>query len=179
MIVTPNLSERPVPEGSEARRWLEREVKPILRVVRDLWNKTEWTDYTPTWVDPIDANATLGDGTISGKSRVIGSSVDLAFLVAWGSSTAFGTSGLMIASLPDGYQVDLDQMVHADTFFGATYLSGGSVIYGTTGKVLSFFALADFYAGQPALPWFATTGIAPSSGDAVLFCANGLPVKKL
>lgn len=57
-----------------------------------------WTDYTPTWT-ATTTNPSLGNGTISGRSKQIGKTVHATGRILLGSTTTVGTGDWRI-SLP-------------------------------------------------------------------------------
>ena len=65
---------------------------------------TEWKDYTPEWTAST-SSPNLNDGTIAGKWRRIGDSMQVQIQLTMGGSTTFGT-GQWWFGLPDGHQID-------------------------------------------------------------------------
>lgn len=51
-----------------------------------------WTTYTPAWTASAGTPA-IGNGTLTGKYRLIGKTLDFRFLLTAGSTTTFGTAG--------------------------------------------------------------------------------------
>jgi hypothetical protein len=69
---------------------------------------TDWQDYTPQWL-AATTNPTLGNGTISGKWKRDGESLEVAITLLWGSTTSNG-SGIWSFSLPNGYSIDSNKL---------------------------------------------------------------------
>jgi len=51
-----------------------------------------WTTYTPTWTASAGAVA-IGNGTLTGRYRLIGKTVDFEISLVAGSTTTYGTAG--------------------------------------------------------------------------------------
>lgn len=68
--------------------------------IRDQFNALgdPWTSYTPAWTGS-GSNPAIGNGTLAGKYRQIGKSIDYEINILMGSTTTFG-SGTYSFSLP-------------------------------------------------------------------------------
>jgi len=51
-----------------------------------------WTAYTPTWASSAGSVA-IGNGTLSGRYRKVGKTVDFVVALTAGSTTTYGTAG--------------------------------------------------------------------------------------
>lgn len=82
---------------------------------------TKWKNYTPTWVgattDPV-----IGNGTIGGRWRRVGDSMEVQINITMGSTTTYG-SGQWYFGLPAGYTVDTGKLPEG---FGSTHTSLGT-----------------------------------------------------
>lgn len=114
-----------------------------------------WETYTPTWAGSGGTPA-IGNGTLTGRFRKMGKTLDVKILLVWGSTTTGNTSTSWTFSLPSGvtlqaatahqdfcpaYMVDNDTGVrhhyHARTTGGSAVLAvnaadGGSSNVGST-----------------------------------------------
>lgn len=85
------------------RTWVAGE-KPAASIwnaeIRDAFTgiQAAWTAYTPTWT-ATSTNPVLSDGTITGKYRQIGKTIEFYAQITMGGSTTFG-SGAWIVGLP-------------------------------------------------------------------------------
>ena len=62
------------------------------------WDNSAWTTYTPTWTASI-TNPVLGNGTVFGRYKQRGKTIDVRILLILGSTTTIG-SGVYFLSLP-------------------------------------------------------------------------------
>lgn len=84
-----------------------------------------WTSYTPTWTSAGTAPA-IGNGTLTGRYRLVGKTVDVVMSLVAGSTTTFGTSEWYL-SLPSGLDAAVQNLVVGPAFFndaGTAYYSG-------------------------------------------------------
>jgi hypothetical protein len=65
---------------------------------------TAWNSYAPIF-NTANNNGSIGNGTISGKWRRVGDSMQVLIYMAWGSTTAGGTGDLRFP-YPDGFNID-------------------------------------------------------------------------
>lgn len=72
-----------------------------------------WTAYTPVW-SAITTNPTLGNGTISGRSRTVGKSMSVWLRLTWGSTTSAASTGSWRFSLPAAVLADQLLSVYLD-----------------------------------------------------------------
>jgi hypothetical protein len=70
---------------------------------------TDWVDYTPSWTsDGTQPN--IGNGSVTGKWRRVGDSIECQVRVLAGSTTTYGT-GTYLLSLPQGLSFDTSKFV--------------------------------------------------------------------
>lgn len=74
---------------------------------------TDWQSYTPTWTAST-TNPSLGNGSIQGKYRRVGSNIEVSIMVVFGSTTTFG-SGIFYFSLPSGVAIDTSRLSQTGT----------------------------------------------------------------
>lgn len=72
-----------------------------------------WTAYTPSWT-AATTNPTLGNGTIAGRSRTIGKTMELWIRLVWGSTTSSTGSGGWRFTIPAAVQPDQLMSVYVD-----------------------------------------------------------------
>lgn len=56
-----------------------------------------WTDYNPTW--NATTTPSIGNGSLAGRYRKVGQTVDFTFQLTWGSTTS-GATGTWLFNLP-------------------------------------------------------------------------------
>lgn len=89
-----------------------------------VWNATQgawdvvsdpgaWTAYTPTWT-AATTNPTLGNGTVVGRSRTIGKTMELWIKLTWGSTTSAASTGGWRFTIPAAVQPDQLMGVYVD-----------------------------------------------------------------
>ena len=66
--------------------------------IEDMTTYAAWTSFTPTWTTSGTAPA-IGNGTLSGKYRLIGKTLEIEFTMLAGTTTTFGT-GTWAFALP-------------------------------------------------------------------------------
>jgi hypothetical protein len=91
---------------------------------------TDWQSYTPTWT-AFTTNPTLGNGTISGRYRRVGDSIQGQVTLSSGSTTSYG-SGAWYFSLPSGLSIDNTKNLQtsASVTNKAGMYNGGSIFDG-------------------------------------------------
>jgi hypothetical protein len=102
---------------------------------------TDWISYTPIWTSSTPP--AIGNGTIVGKYRRVGDSIDVQIDIISGTTTTYGT-GTWTWSLPPGLTVDTNKVSAAvekvgdakseataglTSLHGSVHLSGTSAIY--------------------------------------------------
>lgn len=106
-----------------------------------------WTAYTPVWGSTGAAPA-IGNGSITGKYRKFGKTLDLRILLTMGTTTTYGAAAWKL-SLPAGLTAAAKQFlrVHyelASMYQGLAYIiNGGGDVFpivdnGTAGGALPF-----------------------------------------
>lgn len=89
-----------------------------------VWNNTQsawdvvtdpgaWTAYTPSWT-AATTNPTLGNGTVVGRSRTIGKTMELFIKLTWGSTTSAASTGSWRFTIPAAVQADQLMSVYVD-----------------------------------------------------------------
>ena len=71
----------------------------------DTNNISAWQSYMPTWYNST-TNPSVGNGSISGKWRRVGSDMEGEVIIRVGSTTTFGTGTIMSVDIPSGYSAD-------------------------------------------------------------------------
>ncbi len=111
----PYLEETDPPDVATASEDLATAVEDVIGVA--------WVSYTPSWT-ASGTNPTLGNGTLIGKYRKIGKTVDFRIYILGGSTTD-GGSGDYTLSLPAEAVADgSDQIVPAWAQNGAGNWTG-------------------------------------------------------
>jgi hypothetical protein len=70
---------------------------------------TDWVDYTPSWTSS-GTQPNIGNGSVTGKWRRVGDSIECQVRVLAGSTTTYGT-GTYLLSLPQGLSFDTSKFV--------------------------------------------------------------------
>lgn len=83
---------------------------------------TDWQSYTPTWASVDNVAPSLGNGTITGKWRRVGDTLNLSINLTMGSTTTYGTGTGWTFSLPAGLSIDTSKTGRAEP---ASYASLG------------------------------------------------------
>lgn len=100
-----------------------------------------WTSYTPSWFASGTAPA-LNNGTITGKYRTVGKTVDFRILLIMGSTTTYGT-GVYNFTLPSAPNLSTWEAVGSGVFTDTSagdhyglvaYYSGGSNVSASNGS---------------------------------------------
>lgn len=174
MIIQQTVGDRN-PTKESVYDWLMRQVQPLLRELRNFANRTEWLAFDVDLVDPINMDATIGDGTITARGRVIGTSMDVEFQIIWGTTSTYGTSGFLQVPLLDGYKVDTSGLVSTQTLVGETFWTGFVVE-----SLLGVAITTESFTAQllPDTVLITAPGSAPSMGDVVHVRVMAIPVKK-
>ncbi|MFE1272060.1 hypothetical protein [Streptomyces sp. NPDC058758] len=141
------------------RTWVVGEVVTAAMMnaeVRDQWNDmiAGGTAYTPSWTSTGTAPA-LGNGTLTGRSKLVGKLCDATIKLTVGSTTTFGTGNWMF-SLPytaSGNGEWIGRAFAGDASVGAAGYSQGTAYVATSGTTVA--------------PYFGNTGGAASATATV------------
>lgn len=87
---------------------------------------TAWTAYTPTWASSGVTQPVLGNGTIAGRYRTFGKTMDLRILVTMGTTTTYGVVAWTL-SLPSGVTASAVFALNANFISTGHYHGIGSV----------------------------------------------------
>lgn len=168
------LTDRPLTTQNELFVYLNRQVIPIVRALREAWNKAAWTSFDPVFEDPQAGLASLGNGTMSAQYRLVGDSVTVHFQIIWGASTTTGAATVLTVPLPDGLLPDTEAMLVVDGgILGQIYLAHGSEAVAFTGASREMFVASTI---PTKVLW--VIDLAPAPGDIVTLRIFDLPVKK-
>ena len=140
---------------------------------------TDWVSYTPTWT-ASSSNPAIGNGTISGRYRRIGDSIELQYNIKTGTTTTYG-SGVYYISIPSGITIDTAKLAESggNSFpLGYAQTERAGNVYDAAVTVYTSTAL---YAGKPAdgtsstawsntspATWTASTANQLMGGSAIL-----------
>ena len=105
-----------------------------------------WTAYTPTWTVSA-GSVSIGNGTIAGRYRLIGKTVDFSFNWTAGSTTTYGTGGAFwtFGLPPVGNAVT--KYAFACRFFNTAVLEYGAIA-AVTGAGIATFDLYKPVSGR-------------------------------
>lgn len=172
-VILLNLSDRPAKKDN-LLDYVNRAIFPVLRAVREAWNRAAWTEFTPIFEDPVGGLANLGDGTMTARYRQVGDSVSVHFQVIWGASTTTGAAVVLTVPLPDKVIPDTEAMLSTDGgILGTIHLVHGSEAVAFTGASREMFVSDN----EPTkVLW--SIDLAPAPGDIVTLRVFDLPVKK-
>lgn len=85
-----------------------------------------WTSYTPALTSTA-GSPTVGNGTLVGRYRQLGKTVDVRIVLTWGSTTTYGVGGNPSISLPVT-PLDFPQAAYAVLQdFGTNTFTGGAI----------------------------------------------------
>lgn len=145
---------------------------------------TDWSSFTPTWSSD-GTLPVLGNGTISGRYRRNGDSLDVEYYLTPGNTTTFGT-GNYTMSLPTGFvidtsktapnAVDINHQMSGTGWWGTTdtavaNYTGSRIQYHST-TTLSFIWQSSA-SGANSL-WTPTAPYTFGTGD--FFCAKAVDI---
>lgn len=92
-----------------------------------------WSTYVPVWT-AATTNPSLGDGTIQGRYRVLGKSMDIWIKLLWGSTTSSASTGGWRFTVPFAIRADqLLQIMAEDASASQRWTGSARIIGGTTG----------------------------------------------
>jgi hypothetical protein len=140
---------------------------------------SEWTAYLPTF-NTTNNDASLGNGSLSGRWRRNGDSADISVRLAWGSTTASGTGDFRF-SLPIGLRVDPSRTPEGafpTRLYSSVYLSDASTA--TNRRAGTIEAVSEFlFAVIPngAANANATTPFTWTTSDNIQFSVL-VPIKE-
>lgn len=160
----------PYPSGSQPVN-IPGDMGALASATDDLFDPVlgEWVSYAPTWTGS-GGNPAIGNGTIVGKYRQVGKSVDFSIMVTMGSTTTYG-SGQWSLTLPFAPVLNGGNWF----FIGAartsvTYFLGGEIV--TPGsatmtlRCLPTTAGNNYVSASPTVPvTWATGNILAISGS--------------
>lgn len=141
------------------RTWVVGEVVSAAEMnteIRDQWNDVlgQWTSFTPAWTATTTAPA-LGNGTITGRYKLIGKTATVQWEQVMGSTTTFGagTFGWTLpftAASPGGASANFGY-VGAARGHGPSWYHGAVVIpKGTnTARIYSHAASTEWSPSAP------------------------------
>jgi hypothetical protein len=117
----------------------------------------DWTSYTPTWSGGSPA---IGNGTLAGKYRRVGDSVEVEITLNSGTSTTWGDSTNWQFSIPTGLTINTSKLDSTNGKFG----SAGAIVTGSgnTYHGLCYYAssntisIATSEAGTAQAGWDST-----------------------
>ncbi len=123
----------------------------------------EWQSYTPAWT-AATTNPVIGNGTLSGKYRRVGESMEINIYLQAGSTTTFGT-GVYAWSLPSGFTINTTALNTATgdnlgnaMAYGSTAVIPGIVIPKTSTTVRAFGSASSTADWSPTVPFTFANG---------------------
>lgn len=128
-----------------------------------------WTAYTPTW-NGSGSDPVIGDGTITGRYKRIGTSVFFTAQITLGASTTVGTGfysvGIPIASSAS----TIDTMIPSQFFDvsavgAAQYSQGLGALAAGASNVIRIRLMGENNANATIANWSATSPVVPAAGD--------------
>jgi hypothetical protein len=139
---------------------------------------TDWQSYTPTW-SSSGTQPVVGNGSVSGKWRRVGDTMEISAGISAGSTTTFGTGNYLI-SIPSGYSIDTSKLTNgastaeplgtASILDGGTLQYAGNVQYSTTTTVsVNAFNSASTYASLAGVNASAPISFGDTDGFTVIF----------
>lgn len=144
------------------RTWTDGEVVTAAQLNAELRDaltalQAAWDTYTPTWT-AATTNPTLGNGSIAGRYRQVGKTVDVLILLTWGSTTTGGAGNWSI-SLPVAPKTGIGSTLHVAANRGS---ASNNAFVGFTSVLSATSTGTLWYANtSTAGDWNAATGAAP------------------
>lgn len=132
---------------------------------------TDWQSYTPSW---LGGSPSIGNGTLTGKWRRVGDSVELSIAMVSGTTTTYG-GGNWAFSLPTGVAIDTSKVSLAQEFRGAygtaRYQSASGAVPGYIGVVayadtVNLHAMATNADGNSGATFGNVAPFSPASSTA-------------
>jgi hypothetical protein len=128
----------PYPTGGDPAN-VDGDIQALAAAIdADVTGLGTWTTYTPTWT-AVTTNPVIGNGTLTGRYKVNGKTVQVQISMLAGTTTTFG-SGAWIFALPTGTAVHqvaftalVDDSSAATRWGGAGWVqTGGNSVIRTT-----------------------------------------------
>ena len=160
------------------RTWVGGEVMTAANLnleVRDAISGTQgaWTTYAPTWTS--STNPSIGNGTLSGRYRRIGKTVDIVVTMAAGSTTTFG-AGAYSFSLPAGLTLVSPARYGSGEVRPSSSSVYAAIPYTASGAIMVRVALN---ATSPVVTNLSATGVGGTALDTSMYLRFGITVEVL
>lgn len=146
-------STRPTP--AEGMVIYETDTDKVLAYSGSAWVAVaylgQWDTYTPTWTGD-GGNPVLGNGSITGRYKLLGKTLELVVVVQPGSTTTFGTSTYRF-SIPSGLTFKVSGSCSG--FFWDNSASAGFGLTGqfnATGSTIACYVNSTNSVVAPAVP---------------------------
>lgn len=126
MGATANLG-LPYPENTDPLGDMALAIKALANAV-DVLNGGAWTAYTPDWINSGAVQPAIGNGSIVGRYRKVGRTVQFRVVITCGTTTTYGTAGGQFSiGLPAQAHGTGRQICHGDAGIGSTYGMRGRI----------------------------------------------------
>lgn len=119
--------------GDHTRIWehLQNLATSIETALDTLLPPGAWSTYTPSW-GALTTNPVLGNGTIAGRYRQRGKTVEMQIKLTFGSTTTVG-SGTYTFGLPVPFAASSSLLLPARYFDSSTSVRSMGMSYGSSG----------------------------------------------
>jgi len=160
----------PYPESTDAPEvWTDVQnlAEAVDTALGDVDARAAWSSYTPAWTSTGTAPA-LGNGTLTGAYKQVGSTVHVRIVLTLGSTSTVGTGSYRL-SLPVGGKVmSLLSALFKDLSAGSTRYSGTAELAstGATGDNMRINVDTNQGAVGAAIP------VVPANGDTLILCGT-------
>lgn len=137
----------------------------------------DWVSYTPNWTANT-TNPVLGNGSISGKWRRVGDSIEISIGIQSGSTTTFG-SGAWRFSYPSGFTLNSSKIESATgiPISGVAQGNpGGNTVIGSVECYSTLFQIRGALLNGAA-QWSSSFPVAWSTGQIITLNAR-IPVNE-
>lgn len=115
-----------------------------------------WTAYTPTWT-AATTNPVLGNGTVVGRSRTIGKTMDIWIKLTWGTTTTAVGAGGWRFTIPAAVQPDQLLSVYVDDSSASARWAGQCRLLGAaTGdnmRIITSFNTGAIASNNNPMTW--------------------------
>lgn len=169
--------------GNFSQEYDQREVASLEQRVTTKFNECDeslivgsgWQLFAPQLAAPFSGDAKIGNGQFSATYRQIGDSLDLRYIMVFGTTTSLGTDTLICLDLPVGFVHDISKSIAVPALGTLAYLMDASICINISpGNTIHAFLVKNMNPLRLLLP---ISSLGPAAGDNISFNVRGLPVR--
>lgn len=134
---------------------------PVVTGRLEASNGGTWTAFTPTWTGST-SNPAIGNGSLIGRYKKRGKSLELSYWIKMGSTTTFGSGDYMIG-LPSG----MTTAAGRQHLLAASIFDSGATYYLAAGRLDASASTMTLIVNTNALFVGATNPMAFANGDDI------------